>query len=152
MAVSFNGIYIYAKINGPFLPHRDGDKQWKIIGNVTNLAMILIDWDDLILDIEAVDALNPLSATYVNPYPTKFFLVRTTNVQQRFIFVTHRTNEVVDRKGGIYITYYNDPSAAFILATGCSGIGCSKCSAKRPAKCLECMTVYQLFQHSCYEG
>lgn len=80
MAVSFNGIYIYAMINGPFLPHRDGDKQWKIIGDVTNLAMILIDWEDMILDIEAVDALNPLSTTYVNPYPTKFFLVRTTNV------------------------------------------------------------------------
>jgi hypothetical protein len=55
MAVSFNGIYIYAMINAPFMPHRDGDKQWKTIGNLTNLALIHIDWQDLILDIEAFD-------------------------------------------------------------------------------------------------
>jgi hypothetical protein len=81
MAVSFNGIYIYAMINGPFMPHRDGDKQWKTIGNLTNLAMIHIDWNDLILDIEAFDYKNPLSNNYINPYPTKFFLIRSANVQ-----------------------------------------------------------------------
>lgn len=53
MAVSFNGVYLYAMINGPFLPHRDGDKQWKTIGTGTNLALIHIDFEDLILDIEA---------------------------------------------------------------------------------------------------
>ena len=26
LAVSFNGIYMYAHINGPFNPHRDNDK------------------------------------------------------------------------------------------------------------------------------
>jgi hypothetical protein len=40
MAVNFNGVYLYAMINGPFMPHRDNDKQWKTIGNGTNLAMI----------------------------------------------------------------------------------------------------------------
>lgn len=68
------------------------------------------------------------------------------------MFVTHRTNEVVDRKGGIYITYLTTPTAAFMQVALCPGIGCAKCSAKLPSKCLECMTVYQLFQHSCYEG
>jgi hypothetical protein len=53
MAVSFNGIYLYAMINGPFLPHRDGDKQWKTLGSSTNLALIHIDFEDMILDIEA---------------------------------------------------------------------------------------------------
>ena len=55
MAVSFNGVYIYAMINGPFMPHRDNDKQWKTIGNGTNLALIHIDFEDLILDIEAME-------------------------------------------------------------------------------------------------
>jgi hypothetical protein len=44
----------------------------------------------------------------------KIFLVRPKSVEQNFIFVTHRTNEIVDRKGGIYITYYRDPTALFI--------------------------------------
>jgi hypothetical protein len=26
MAVNFNGVYLYAMINGPFMPHRDNDK------------------------------------------------------------------------------------------------------------------------------
>jgi hypothetical protein len=26
LSVSFNGVYMYAHINGPFLPHRDNDK------------------------------------------------------------------------------------------------------------------------------
>ena len=46
MAVNFNGVYLYAMINGPFLPHRDNDKQWKTIGNNTNLALIQIDFED----------------------------------------------------------------------------------------------------------
>lgn len=29
LEVSFNGIYMLALINSPFLPHRDSDKQWK---------------------------------------------------------------------------------------------------------------------------
>ena len=145
LAISFNGIYMYAHINGPFNPHRDNDKQWKTLGNGTNLALIHLDFDDLILDIEAMDFKNPNSLDYINPYPMKFFLIRSTDVQQNFIFVTHRTNEAVDRKGGIYITYYNQPSALFIQTTGCPGIGCLKCSGKRPAKCLECMARYELF-------
>lgn len=55
IGVSFNGIYLYAMINGPFLPHRDNDKQWKTIGNGTNLALIHIDFTDKILDITAYD-------------------------------------------------------------------------------------------------
>lgn len=110
LAVSFNGIYMYAHINGPFMPHRDNDKQWKTLGNGTNLALIHLDFDDLILDIEAMDFKNPSSSDYINPYPMKLFLIRSTDVQQNFIFVTHRTNEAVDRKGGIYITYYNNAS------------------------------------------
>jgi len=82
----------------------------------------------------------------------KFFLIRSKNVEQNFIFVTHRTNEAVDRKGGIYITYYKTPTALFVQTVGCPGIGCAKCSSKRPAKCLECMTIYELFQHGCNEG
>ena len=66
--------------------------------------------------------------------------------------VTHRTNEAVDRKGGIYITYYNNASTLFMQFSGCPGIGCAKCSGKRPAKCLECMARYELFQHGCNEG
>jgi hypothetical protein len=93
-------------INGPFMPHRDGDKQWKTIGNDTNLALIQLDFDDLILDIEAFDYNNPASPNFINPYPMKMFLIRSANVQQNFILVTHRSNEVVDRKGGIYITYF----------------------------------------------
>jgi hypothetical protein len=46
MAVNFNGVFLYAMINGPFMPHRDNDKQWKTIGNDTNLALIQIDFDD----------------------------------------------------------------------------------------------------------
>jgi hypothetical protein len=152
LGVSFNGIYIYAMINGPFLPHRDNDKQWKTLGNGTNLALIHIDFDDMILDIEAMDYSNKLTDNYINPYPMKFFLVNPKFVEQNFIFVTHRTNEAVDRKGGIYITYYKDPSALFVQLTGCPGIGCAKCSNKRPAKCLECMARYELFHHGCNEG
>ncbi len=114
MAVSFNGVYLFAMINGPFNPHRDNDKQWKTIGSGTNLAVIHIDFDDMIIDIEAQDYSNKNSIGYLNPYPTKFFLVRTKEVEQNFIFVTHRSNEFVDRKGGIYITYYNNPVAPFM--------------------------------------
>ena len=53
IGVSFNGVYIYALINGPFNPHRDNTKQWETIGNFTNLAMIQLDFTDQILDIEA---------------------------------------------------------------------------------------------------
>lgn len=105
---------MYAHINGPFLPHRDNDKQWKIQGNGTNLALIHIDFEDMIIDIESIDFENKQSLDYINPYPMKFFLIRSSNVSQNFIFVTHRTNEAVDRKGGIYITYYNQPQALFI--------------------------------------
>jgi hypothetical protein len=97
---------MYAHINGPFNPHRDNDRQWKTLGNGTNLALIHLDFDDLILDIEAMDFQNKESVDYINPYPMKFFLIRSINVTQNYIFVTHRTNEPVDRKGGIYITYY----------------------------------------------
>jgi hypothetical protein len=55
IAASFNGVYLYAMINGPFLPHRDNDKQWQTLGNGTNLALIHIDFEDLILDIESMD-------------------------------------------------------------------------------------------------
>ncbi len=106
MGISFNGVYIYGMINGPFMPHRDGDKWWKTIGNDTNLALIHIDFEDLILDIEAFDYTLKSSVNYINPYPMKFFLIRSQDVQQNFILVTHRTNELVDRKGGIYITYF----------------------------------------------
>lgn len=81
MAVSFNGIYIYAMINGPFQPHRENNKWWKTIGSDTNLALIHIDFNDLIVDIEAFDYKNPLSQNYINPYPTKFFLIRSHDVQ-----------------------------------------------------------------------
>jgi hypothetical protein len=80
LAISFNGIYMYAHINGPFNPHRDNDKQWKTLGNGTNLALIHLDFDDLILDIEAMDFQNTKSLDYLNPYPMKFFLIRSTDV------------------------------------------------------------------------
>ena len=80
MAVNFNGIYLYAMINGPFLPHRDNDKQWKTLGNNTNLAVIHIDFTDLIIDIEALDYSNKALPSYINPYPAKFFLVRTDTI------------------------------------------------------------------------
>ena len=75
----------------------------------------------------------------------KFFLIRSINVTQNFIFVTHRTNEPVDRKGGIYITYYINPQVLFLSEKACPGIGCSNCSAKRPQMCLKCMDRYELF-------
>jgi hypothetical protein len=77
MGISFNGVYIYGMINGPFMPHRDGDKWWKTIGNDTNLALIHIDFEDLILDIEAFDYTLKSSVNYINPYPMKFFLIRS---------------------------------------------------------------------------
>jgi hypothetical protein len=46
IAVNFNGVFLYAMINGPFMPHIDNEKQWKIIGNDTNLALIQIYFDD----------------------------------------------------------------------------------------------------------
>jgi hypothetical protein len=46
MGISFNGIYLYAMINGPFLPHRDNDKQWKTLSTGTNIAIIHIDFTD----------------------------------------------------------------------------------------------------------
>jgi len=152
LAVSFNGVYLYAHINGPFKPHRDNDKQWKTLGTGTNLALIHLDFDDQILDIEAMDFQNKLSPDYINPYPMKFFLIRSVNVSQDFIFVTHRTNEPVDRKGGIYITYYQNSTLLYLSDALCPGIGCFNCSSKRPQKCLKCMDKYELFQHSCTEG
>jgi len=51
-----------------------------LLGNGTNLALIMLDFDDLILDIEAMDFKNPSLIDYINPYPMKFFLIRSTDV------------------------------------------------------------------------
>lgn len=80
VGVSFNGVYIYAMINGPFLPHRKNDMQWETIGTNTNLAMIHIDFTDQIVDILAWDYLNINSVDYINPFPMKFFLIRSSEV------------------------------------------------------------------------
>ena len=71
--------------------------QWQTIGTNTNLAVIHIDFTDQIVDIVAWDYLNINSADYISPFPMKFFLIRSQEVLQNWIFVTHRTNEVVDR-------------------------------------------------------
>ena len=142
MQISFNGIYLYANIGGPFLPHREVNKQWQVIGNGTNLAIIQLDFTDQIIDIEAFDYTNASSNNYINPYPMKMFLIRSKDVQQNFIFVTHRSNDAVDRTGGIYITYLNDSSAAFFSYLPCLGIGCSRCSGKIPSLCQQCMSIY----------
>jgi len=44
------------------------------------LAIIHIDFTDQIVDIEAWDYTNISSNNYINPYPTKFFVVALQDV------------------------------------------------------------------------
>jgi hypothetical protein len=74
-----------------------------------------MDFTDLILDIEGYD----MSLT-ITPYPTKFFVSRTSGVKQTLVFVSHRSNSIVDYKGGLFITYPTTPDNLFASTIGCS--------------------------------
>ena len=103
MVITFNGPHLLALIGSPFLPHRDSDKQWKTQNSKENIAIIIFDFDDQILEVEAYD--RSLSTT-VNPYPTRMFVNRVPGtVKERYTLISHRSNKQVDKKGGLFITY-----------------------------------------------
>jgi len=52
---TFNGIYLLAKIGDGLLPHKDVDKTWSTLNDKSNLAIIFIDFEDSILEIEGYD-------------------------------------------------------------------------------------------------
>jgi len=132
-------------IQGPFLPHRDVTKQWQIIGDLTNMAMIHIDFTDQIIDIEAQDYANADGLHPLNPYPMRFILVRSNLTIQNWIFVCHRSNEPVDRTGGILLSYYQNITAPFQNTRGCTSIGCQNCSLKVSSYCFQCLPGYELY-------
>lgn len=74
-----------------------------------------MDFDDDILDIEGFDFSVGLS-----PYPMKAFVPRVSSNTLSYVFIAPRTNDLIDRKGGMQITYFTAPNAAFstILACG----------------------------------
>jgi hypothetical protein len=103
LVVTFNGPILLALVGNPFLPHRDGDKQWRTQNTKENIVIILFDFNDRILEIEGYD--NTLS-TAVKPYPTKILVTRNPNTQAlQYAFASHRSNAIVDKRGGVFFTY-----------------------------------------------
>eukprot|EP00347_Sterkiella_histriomuscorum_P007679 403347989 len=148
LVVTYQGLHLLALINNPFLPHRDADKQWKTQNSKQNLAVILFDFEDQIVDVESYDM---TLASAINPYPIRMFVTRVPNtIKQRYTFISHRSNLAVDKKGGLFITYFNDYDLVYGLNIGCGVSNCAKCSYKKTSKCLECNSGYLLWQHSCY--
>ena len=112
------------------------------------MAVILFDFEDKIVDVESYDM---TLASAINPYPIRMFVTRVPNtIKQRYTFISHRSNLAVDKKGGLFITYFNDYDLVYGLNVGCAVSNCAKCSYKKTSKCLECNSGYLFWQHSCY--
>lgn len=67
---------------------------WGTDNGKQNVALIWMDFDTDILDIEAYDYSY---AGAVNPYPMKVFVPRITSKTLSYVFVAPRTNEIIDR-------------------------------------------------------
>ncbi len=68
---------------------------WGTQNGRPNVALIWMDFDNDILDIEAYDY-----STGLSPYPMKAFVPRITSNRLSYVFIAPRTNEVIDRNGG----------------------------------------------------
>ena len=52
-----------------------------------------MDFSDEILDIEGYDMTLP---SFINPSPTRMYPIFSANTGVNFIFIAHRTNNLVD--------------------------------------------------------
>ncbi|CDW88139.1 neurohypophysial n-terminal domain containing protein [Stylonychia lemnae] len=146
LKITFTGLYILALIDDQFMPHKDNDKMWGTQNSQANLALIWMDFNDQIIDIESASFNNLPS-----PYPQKILVPRTIETTQSFVFVAPRTNDPIDIKGGFMITYYNDSNQVFSQSIGC-GSTCSKCSPFNIGTCIKCKIGFYMFENLCYEG
>ena len=108
-------------MNNMFLPHKDNDKIWQTQGSTKNLAIMLFDFNDEILDIEGYNITN-----VTVPYPMKLLVPRNSGLYETFVLVAPRSSE--DLNGGFFITYINNSADLFVTTGVCTGEGCLKCS------------------------
>ena len=97
--VNYQGIFFLAEMGHNLLPHRDGDKAWGGQNGKSSWVLAWLDFNDKILEMEGY-AFDEM----VDPFPTKFFIARTDDHNQTYVFASHRSNDIVDHKGGIFLT------------------------------------------------
>lgn len=86
------------------LPHKFNDRIWQTENSSPNIAIIWMDFEDDILDIEGYD----LGDIPFTNYPQKLFVPRLGNASstlQTFVFISPRSNADIDQNGGFYVTY-----------------------------------------------
>jgi hypothetical protein len=82
-------------MNDQMLPHKFNDRVWASHQNSANVALIWMDFEDDILDIEgyAISSMN-----FTN-YPQKLFVPRLGNASstmQSFVLISPRSNAETD--------------------------------------------------------
>lgn len=55
LRITFNGLYVLAYMNDQLLPHKFNDRIWQTQNGKPNVAVIWMDFEDDILDIEGYD-------------------------------------------------------------------------------------------------
>ena len=111
------------------------------MNNVTNFALIFIDDNLDIVDIEGYD----LTAT-VDPLPRKMFLSLLNDHDHEITFLAQR--ESSDR-GGLQFTSFTSPTSLWSGGAACP-LGCAACSPQDISVCTACNPGYFLWKQSCY--
>ena len=108
----------------------------------------MIDFEDDILKAEGYDF-----NTFIEPYPTEFFVRRKNDHDQQFMFISHRSDKDSDKKGGAYFTKFEDEDAVMKTTVGCT-TGCSACLKGDLGTCLKCDETagYFLHNYQCFVG
>ena len=141
MQENFAGLFILAKMGNHFNPHMNNDKEWSMRNNgETTIGLIRMNFQDEIVNVEG----HPLSSQ-PDPHPTYALVAPKdpiTSMYMDFVFIAHRSNEVTDYQGGIFLTKMADETAAYTTSTACFDVNCKFCDSKQNTYCHECAAGY----------
>ncbi|CAI2385241.1 unnamed protein product [Moneuplotes crassus] len=149
MAINHLGIFLLANIGDGFQDLESLDTYTTQNAN-TNFAIIYIDHDGNILEIESYDTFDLANDLGAN-YPKRLVIGVTNKQQPVFTFLSSRDDKNDYQGGGIFVTQSANNSALF--ATGdtlaaCSSVApnCELCSSHG---CLKCSPGYKLQNTEC---
>lgn len=149
LTANWFGLYVMATIHDGF-----GDSQsvdtYSTQNSKSNFALILMDYDGNIQEIESYDA-SDLVNDIGEDYPKDMIIARQNKHNPLYSFIGYRYNEVNKEKGGMYITTVANHQSLFV--TGSSLAACTSVSLNwvlwHSTICFRCEDGYKIQNGVC---
>jgi hypothetical protein len=131
MLVNQFGVYVMANLGNGF-KDKDASDDYSTQNGVDNFALIFMDYDGNIQEIESYDTTD-VANDLNGDYPKELIIARKDKQELLYAFLSYRDHDDLNFKGGFYLTYPADQQALFVTENSlavCSGVSpnCELCS------------------------